>query len=850
MPVFAGRVCIPAMLVVISSPLFAASVEDCQDLFLHGKYEECIHAAEKQIKSNDRQEDFPEIKARAERALGRYQDAWKTLRSGLTKNNVSIRLRWELVQTAPFAGHENERERIKSEIDALVRNAAWRYSQNAENLVTLALFALDQGADPKEVQSVMLQRARKLDPGKRVTVLAMGQLALNKRDFTLAADLFEPAMKQWPDDPEITLGLARAVESSDPRRAQRLLRLVLQANPRHLDAILLGAERQIDGEEYEQALEQIHRALAINPFSPQALSLRSVVQLLQGTAEAAAQTRHKALSTWKTNPEVDHIIGKKLSQKYRFEEGAAAQRQALAFQSDYLPALKQLAQDLLRLGNEAEGWKIAEQAYQQDQYDVASYNLVTLRQELERFTTLEKDGFHVRMDAHEARVYGPRVLSLLAQARETLCPKYKVELPETILVEIFPRPSDFAVRTFGMPAAGGYLGVCFGDVITANSPASQQTHPVNWESVLWHEFTHVVTLNKTHNRMPRWLSEGISVYEERQHDPTWGQRMTPSFRKMISDGELTPIHQLSSAFLTPPSPQHLMFAYYESSLVVEHLIENYGEDALLAILDDLSVGMEINETLARHTVPLPQLEKEFAESVKLRRLQYGWYVDWSAADLSRLVERPDPAEALLGWAHHHPRNYLGLKTCAELLVRLDRPGDARRLFQQAVTLFSEETGSESALAQLASLQQQLGERDEEQKTLKQWVEIDDAASPALLRLIEIESAAENWKQVRRYALQLLAIKPLIPQPHAALARASEALGEPDQAIRALESWLQLGSADLADVHYRLAIQLHKTGNREEALRHVLIALEEAPRFRSALSLLLRLKEDNSSPRQP
>jgi tetratricopeptide (TPR) repeat protein len=845
MPVLAGRVCIPLIgVLLVSPPLFAASAEECRDLFLHGKYEECIDAAEKQIKGNDHQEDFPEVKARAELALGRYDDAWKTLRSGLARNNVSIRLRWQLVRMAPFAGHENDRQRIESEIDVLVRNAAWRYSQGAENLVTLAWFALEQGADPKEVQSVMLQRARKLDPENRVPVLAMGQLALNKRDFALAADIFRPAWETWPDDPEIALGLARALESSDPRRAEGFLRKALQENPRHVDAILIGAEKRIDGEEYDLAVEQIQKALDVNPLHPRALALLSVVQTLRGEKEPAAETRKKALGTWKTNPEVDHLIGKKLSQKYRFEEGAAAQRQALSFQPDYLPALKQLAQDLLRLGEEEEGWKIADQAYQQDQYDVASYNLVTLREEIERFTTLEQDGFRVRMDAHEAEVYGPRVLALLAQARKNLCPKYDVELPETILVEIFPRPADFAVRTFGMPAAGGYLGVCFGDVITANSPASQETQPVNWESVLWHEFTHVVTLNKTHNRMPRWLSEGISVYEERQHDPAWGQRMTPAFRKMIVDGELTPIHQLSSAFLAPPSPQHLMFAYYESSLVVEHIIENYGDDALLAMLDDLAIGMEINETIARHTVPLPQLEKEFAESVKRKRLQYGWYVDWSPVELTRLLQRPDAAEALLDWANHHPRNYVGLKTCGELLLKLNRPLDALRLFQQAVFLFPNEAGSDSALAQLAQLQQQFGQKDEERKTLEQLVAIDDAAPQALLRLIELDTAAEDWKQVRKRALQLLAVKPLISQPHAALARAAEELNEPDQAIRSLRSWMQLRPADIAGLHYRLAVQLRKTGEREEARRQILMALEQAPRFRAALSLLLDLQDDN------
>ena len=116
-------------------------------------------------------------------------------------------------------------------------------------------------------------------------------------------------------------------------------------------------------------------------------------------------------------------------------------------------------------------------------------------------------------------------------------------------MEIFPEQKDFAVRTFGMPGNPGYLGVCFGSVITANSPASQAPNPANWEDVLWHEFCHVVTLTATRNRMPRWLSEGISVYEERQANPLWGEKMNLAYRDMILNGELTPLGKLSGAFL-------------------------------------------------------------------------------------------------------------------------------------------------------------------------------------------------------------------------------------------------------------------------------------------------------------
>ena len=215
------------------------------------------------------------------------------------------------------------------------------------------------------------------------------------------------------------------------------------------------------------------------------------------------------------------------------------------------------------------------------------------------------------MEAREADLYGGPVLELLQRAREVLCAKYEVQLTDVIHVEIFPRQQDFAVRTFGMPGGDGFLGVCFGNVVTANSPASQGEKPANWQSVLWHEFCHVVTLRKTNNKMPRWLSEGISVYEERQADSRWGQAMNPQYQEMILGGQLTPVSQLSAAFLQPSSPLHLDFAYFESSLVVEYIIARHGLEVLKRILADLGSGMAIPDALARNVGSPAKLDAEF-----------------------------------------------------------------------------------------------------------------------------------------------------------------------------------------------------------------------------------------------
>src|SRR5205085_4582035 len=103
----------------------------------------------------------------------------------------------------------------------------------------------------------------------------------------------------------------------------------------------------------------------------------------------------------------------------------------------------------------------------------------------------------------------------------------------------------------------------------------------------------------------------ISVYEERRADPRWGEQMDPKYRDFMATGKMKPISEMSSAFMAPPSPIYLQFAYYQSSLVVEFLIEKYGLEKMRGILTDLGEGKPINDALAANTAPLAELQKEF-----------------------------------------------------------------------------------------------------------------------------------------------------------------------------------------------------------------------------------------------
>ena len=440
------------------------------------------------------------------------------------------------------------------------------------------------------------------------------------------------------------------------------------------------------------------------------------------------------------------------------------------------------------------------------------------------------------MERRESSVYGTQVLALLEEARETLTEKYQVTLTHPVTVEIFPQQEDFAIRTFGLPGGSGYLGVCFGNVVTANSPASAGAAPSNWHSVLWHEFCHVVTLHKTNNRMPRWLSEGISVYEERQRDRSWGEYLTPTYREMMLGDDLVPVSELSAAFLRPPTPIHLQFAYYESSLVVEYLIDTYGFDTMLKLLDDLAIGVPINTALARHTQTLAELDTDFAEHARQVASSLGSRLDWERDGW----QADGGLDETNNWLEAHPNNYWGLTRKAQLLLGEDDTDGAASILHQLAEFFPEDRSATCASRQLAEVYRRQEDLDAEYTVLDTLARQDGDAIDDYIRLAKLARQRDDWAGLIRQAERILAVNPLLTVGQEGLAEAAERLGQPERVIEARSALIELAPADPAANHYHLAEAYFDLGQVESARRHTLISLERAPRYGDALRLLLRL----------
>ena len=157
-----------------------------------------------------------------------------------------------------------------------------------------------------------------------------------------------------------------------------------------------------------------------------------------------------------------------------------------------------------------------------------------------------------KFDPGEAAVLAPYALPLAQEAYDAFVKRYGFTPKGPILIEVFPVHDDFAVRTLGLPGLVGALGACFGRVIAMDSPqARQPPGTFSWHATLWHEIAHVFTLQLSDYRVPRWLTEGVSGYEEHRRHPAWGRELTLEYAHALSRGGTFGVKKLPEGFKRP-----------------------------------------------------------------------------------------------------------------------------------------------------------------------------------------------------------------------------------------------------------------------------------------------------------
>ena len=719
------------------------------------------------------------------------------------------------------------------------------------DLVLMGKLRVAGGSDPKSVMETCFERAVREDPECEEGFEAVVELALEKSDAQLASRRVREALKKFPKNAHLHALLGRALEEASSGEARAAYTAALALNPREHTALCAFAEFAFAREDRE-GLQKVLESLPGG--EPEAAAFRLAEGLLgsEGPKAVALRKPHEK------NPRVLHRAGVLLSSRYRFKEGAELQRAALSVDAGFREARRALAEDLLRTGEAQEAWGLVEEVQREDAYDVTAFNLLELRDRIANFTRIQSAHFDIRMEPSEAAVYGDRVQALLERAHATLTAKYGARLPQSTTVEIFARQSDFAVRTFGVPGGDGFLGVCFGPVITAPSPASPRASGHSWEATLWHEFAHTVTLTLTRNRMPRWLSEGISVHEEQQANPGWGQRFRPRYASRVLGGKFTPIEEMASAFRSSEM-QELDFAYFQAGLIVDWLVNKAGMPALRGVLEDLGKGMDLNAVLVRRYGPFEKLNPEFHQYAQgWARSMAGslkWKSDLPSPDAPKTAVQPPfapkaslPAvsEGQMSRGTDAAESFEGWMLEASKAMRQKDWDAARKALEHVVEGAPQVRDPEGAYLMLARVYRQLGREAEEVAVLEKGLAVLADLPECHERLLEVYEKRNAWEEVERVCNLALGIAPMSLRMVESSIRAAEGRGRVPEAITACRKALLLDPNGTARWHSRLG-RLLAARAPAEARTHLLEALENNPRDIAALEALAALARSHPTP---
>ena len=279
--------------------------------------------------------------------------------------------------------------------------------------------------------------------------------------------------------------------------------------------------------------------------------------------------------------------------------------------------------NLLRLGKEEEGRRVLEEAYRRDPYNIWTVNTLRLLDSFANFDNFETARFRVKLQKKESALLRPYAEELLEESLTTLTERYGYKPPQKVIFEMYPDHADFAVRTLGLPGLGA-LGASFGPVVAMDSPSARPVGEFHWGSTLWHELTHVITLGMTSNRIPRWFTEGLSVYEETRARAGWGDPMNLGIVQALQKNGLIPMGELNGTFVRPKHPMQIAFAYFQSGLICEFIADRYGFEKILAMLEGYGKGWNEERAIREATgLSLEEFDQGFREYAREKTYGFG-----------------------------------------------------------------------------------------------------------------------------------------------------------------------------------------------------------------------------------
>jgi tetratricopeptide (TPR) repeat protein len=742
---------------------------------------------------------------RINRLTGNYDRALTHLNAILNFANVAVAAQYEKAAVLEETGKRAEADAIYSK---LIDNYLNNLTRSANDLLPIAraMWATEHFHDANDV----LKEATQRNPRNAEAFIAWGDLLAEKHNEPEAIASYQDALKIDPNLSEAQLGLAQALSLVQPERAAAAIEKAMTTSPNFIEGHLFIAEQNIDSEQYDKAQEEIKKALDINPKSNEAISLMASISFLRNNTGDFNKYVAQVLATNPYYSKLYDVLAENSISLRLYKEAVDFARKALEVNPKDWDAMSILGVNLMRIGDEEGGKAALEKAYEGDRFNVSTVNTLTLLDSFDHFVRFDTTHFKVKLHEKEIAVLRPYVAELLERAYNALSEKYDFKPEGPIHFEMYPDHADFAVRTLGLPGIGA-LGVCFGKLFVMDSPTARKPDAFNWGSTLWHEFAHVITLQITDHKIPRWFSEGLSVYEERKGFPGWGDDMKLDYLAAIKAKKLLPTAELNNGFIRPKYEQQVLVSYYQASLICDYIDQKFGFPAIKKMLllykQGKSTGDVFKEALG---ITTEQFDTEF----------FKW-VDDKVKELEI-------------------KSFTALISSGQEALTKGDPDKAIEILTKSIEMYPEYTDEHNAYEPLADAYLKKGNKKAAIDTLKKYMTYSETGFKASLKLAELLLEAGDPAGARHALEGAMFIRPMDMEEHQRLGDLllSQKIYPP--AVREFEALLALNTPDKAGAYYKLAEANLGQGNREAARTNVRKALEIAPSFEPAQELLLKI----------
>lgn len=713
-----------------------------------------------------------------------------------------------------------------------------QYGIDQDGFLGIAKLGELNGENPKEILKLRYKVLLDQRPNFIDAYIAAGDLAFRAHGYDISADYYRQALERAPNNQDALAGLAACYfESGDPRLDEEALPALFSLNKHHPDGRAIQARQHLNAARAEEALEIIEARLKVNPNDLEYLGLKAAAHFLQDNEAEMKRTQEMAIAFNPRCSEVYRIPGEISMLQYRFADAEQLLRGALQRNEDDNAARAELGFAVLRQGRNDEGRALLEKVQEKDPYNVQVFNMLEVLDSLDGFDTITRGPFSINLPEYESRLMGDATLDLLEDAYELYKEKYDVELETPIYVEMFKEHDEFMVRSIGLPGNAGHLGICFGQLMTLDSPRARPPGSTNWEAVVWHEFVHIITLQKTNNRMPRWLSEGISVYEERIREANWGQPLEIGFKQIIVDDGLPSIAMLEGYFLRPKSAQHLMYGYFAAGEFAKFYIETYGQAAMNSALESIGEGREANDELAKSAgIEMAALDEAFLAYMETRCL--------SLDALPEVMKTPEPVEGeVVVLAPEVPwnRKPSPFTDAVNRAMEAQEAGDVEGAiegYREAHALYPEYISASAPLYLLANVYKTAERMDEYYATLEEIVAWDNTAFAPARILAEHYAESARWDDVLRVSKAAYAVNPFDLSLRKLMLEAYRETDAVEESLAALDQLAYLDKSRATEYRYMSAELLANRGRLPEARVAVVTLLEELPHYWEAQALLL------------